>query len=106
MRRAKAARSAEDEERRAEQTLIARPGPKPPAPPAPRPSAPRSLPRWKRKSAAWNSRSKPPRNPQRQADAGLAELGDGVALTANVAEARGRTADARTPAGEARARAG
>jgi chromosome segregation protein len=39
---------------------------------------------------------------QRQAAAGLAELGDGVSLNQNVADARGQTADARTKAGEAR----
>jgi chromosome segregation protein len=38
---------------------------------------------------------------QRQAAAGLAELGDGVSLNQNVANARGQTADARTKAGEA-----
>jgi chromosome segregation protein len=39
---------------------------------------------------------------QRQAVSGLEELGDGVALNQNVADARGRTADARIKAGEAR----
>jgi chromosome segregation protein len=37
-----------------------------------------------------------------QAEAGLEELGDGMALNASVAEARSGTADARTKAGEAR----
>ena len=37
-----------------------------------------------------------------QAQAGLEELGDGVALNQNVADARGKTAEARTAAGEAR----
>ncbi|MBW8708737.1 MAG: chromosome segregation protein SMC, partial [Alphaproteobacteria bacterium] len=39
---------------------------------------------------------------RRQAIAGLEELGDGVALNQQVAEVRGRTADARIKAGEAR----
>jgi chromosome segregation protein len=39
---------------------------------------------------------------QRQAVSGLEELGDGVALNQNVAEVRGKTADARIKAGEAR----
>jgi chromosome segregation protein len=39
---------------------------------------------------------------QRQAVSGLEELGDGVALNQNVADVRGRTADARIKAGEAR----
>ncbi|HEY5346981.1 MAG TPA: hypothetical protein VIJ72_02230, partial [Rhizomicrobium sp.] len=38
-----------------------------------------------------------------QSAQGLAELGDGVSLTQQVAEARGRTADARTASSEARA---
>jgi chromosome segregation protein len=40
---------------------------------------------------------------QAQAVQGLGELGDGVALNERVAEARGRTADARTASSEARA---
>ncbi len=39
---------------------------------------------------------------RRQAVSGLEELGDGVALNQNVAEVRGKTADARIKAGEAR----
>ena len=39
---------------------------------------------------------------RQQAATGLEELGDGVALNSNVADARGKTADARTQAGEAR----
>ena len=39
---------------------------------------------------------------QRQAVSGLEELGDGVALNQNVADVRGKTADARIKAGEAR----
>ena len=39
---------------------------------------------------------------QRQAVAGLEELGDGIALNQNVAEVRGKTADDRTKASEAR----
>ncbi|MBA2590604.1 MAG: chromosome segregation protein SMC [Alphaproteobacteria bacterium] len=39
---------------------------------------------------------------QRQAVSGLEELGDGVALSQNVADVRGRTADTRTKASEAR----
>lgn len=39
---------------------------------------------------------------RQQAATGLEELGDGVALNSNVADVRGKTADARTQAGEAR----
>jgi chromosome segregation protein len=43
------------------------------------------------------------REAHRLADAALHELGDGIALTREVAEARGRAADARSASGEARA---
>lgn len=39
---------------------------------------------------------------RQQAATGLEELGDGVALNSNVADVRGKTADARTQSGEAR----
>ncbi len=100
-RRAKSCASAEEQERSAEQALI---GSQDQAARAARAAAERasqlaSLEAEIRRlvqsvEAAEESRS--------SAAAGLEELGDGVELNRKVAEARGRTADARTKASEAR----
>ena len=96
--------AAEQDERRNEQALIAAQDLTARVAAPRRPSGAAQLPlRWKPKSAASARSRDTALDPQRQASAGLAGLGDGAALAARVAETRILTADARNASSEARA---
>ena len=97
-----AARQAEDDERQSEQALIAA---QDESTRAARASAERAaqLASMEAEIRRLEQAVAGAQEAHQQAEAALAELGDGVALTREVADARGSAADARSASGEARA---